>query len=327
MEQVLAISPERFQRHRFHTQERDWAETNCYVDVWIELLHALQLNPVAAMGFSVTPDFEGDQWTFFKYQLNDLYDLYGLEVQELVIWRPLIDHLLEQLALKRPVLVELDSKFLPDTAGTAYHQAHVKTTVAINEIDRERRHLGYFHAQGYYHLSGDDFDEVFAMPGASSSMILPPYAETVKLSQMIVRSDDELRPLSHSMLLRQLRQLPQSNPFYRFKERFAADFEWLIQQPIDTFHQYAFVTFRQFGACFELASHFLNWLAPNNGNLQKAAVAFKAISEQTKIYQFQLARAVTRKKSLRLETIDELAAHWATAIDYLKLEFRDLSAL
>jgi hypothetical protein len=322
MEQVLPIHPQDYQRHAIHTQERDWAETNCYVDVWIELLHALKLNPIAAMAFSVSPDFEGDQWTFFKYQLNDLYDLYGLEVQELVIWRPLVDHVIEQLKLKRPVLVELDSMFLPDTAGTAYQREHVKTTVAINELDLDRRHLGYFHAQGYYHLSGSDFDEVFAMPGAATRMLLPPYVETVKLNQMVCRDDNELRQLSYPILLRQLRQLPASNPFLRFKERFAKDFDWLAGQSIDTFHQYAFVTFRQFGACYELASHYLNWLAPKNPHLQKAAHAFKAISEHTKVYQFQLARAVARKKSLRLEVIDELALLWDSAVDSLQIELR-----
>lgn len=321
MEQVLKLNPEEYQRHLLHTQERDWAETNCYVDVWIELLHALKLNPIAAMGFSVTPDFEGDQWTFFKFQLNDLYDLYGLEVQELVIWKSLIDHVIEQLRMKRPVLVELDSKFLPDTAGTAYQREHVKTTVAVNEIDQEKRHLGYFHAQGYYHLSGDDFDEVFALPGATSSMILPPYVETVKLTQMVTHSDDELRAISKAMLQRQMQQMPKHNPFVTFKKRFEQDFDWLTQQPIDVFHQYAFVTFRQFGACFELAYNYLTWLAPGNDNLLKAAAAFKSISERTKVYQFQLARAISRKKSLRLETIDEMATSWSEATDLLHHEF------
>ena len=49
-----------------------WVEKNCYVDVWIELLHALGLEPLAMLAFTVAVDFEGDQWTFFKPSHDDL---------------------------------------------------------------------------------------------------------------------------------------------------------------------------------------------------------------------------------------------------------------
>src|SRR5208283_4522097 len=80
----------------------------------------------------------------------------------------------------RSVLVELDSFFLPDTAGTAYRREHVKSTVAVVEIDVANRHLGYFHGQGYYYLSGDDFANVFRLEATSSPAMLPPYVEIVK---------------------------------------------------------------------------------------------------------------------------------------------------
>ena len=141
MQQILALNPETYQRHRIHTQERDWAETNCYVDIWIELLHALGHEPIAAMPYTLAIDFEGDQWTFFKFPLSDIYDLYGIDVQELAVWKPLVTHVEEQVATGKPVLVELDSYFLPDTAGTAYKLAHVKSTVAITEIEIGRAHV------------------------------------------------------------------------------------------------------------------------------------------------------------------------------------------
>ena len=81
-------------RHR-----ADWTETNCYVDVWIEVLHALGLDPVAAAAFTLSCDFEGDQWTFFKYPPEDLRTLFGIEVAELNVWRPVVDHVEEQLGL------------------------------------------------------------------------------------------------------------------------------------------------------------------------------------------------------------------------------------
>ena len=138
MKRVLALDPGTYQRHPIHGEGRIWAETNCYADVWIELLHALGHEPIAALPFTFAIDFEGDQWTFFKFPLADLYELYGLDVHELAIWRPLVVHIEEQLERGRPVLVELDSYFLPDTAGTAYRLAHVKSTVAVVEIDVAR---------------------------------------------------------------------------------------------------------------------------------------------------------------------------------------------
>ena len=36
----------RAQAHALHAPERNWPETNCYVDVWVELLHDLGLDPV-----------------------------------------------------------------------------------------------------------------------------------------------------------------------------------------------------------------------------------------------------------------------------------------
>src|SRR5205807_7970722 len=142
--QVLHLEPANYQRHLLHNENRVWPETNCYVDIWVELLHAWGLDPVAGLAFTIAADFEGDQWTFFKFPLGDLYHLYGLDVQELAIWRPLVDHVGEQIARGRPVLVELDSYYLPDTAGTAYRREHVKSTVAAVAIDVSLRRLGYF---------------------------------------------------------------------------------------------------------------------------------------------------------------------------------------
>src|SRR3954471_17599329 len=159
--QVFSLDPQNYSRHAIHATERKWAETNCYVDVWVELLHAWGFEPVAALPFTLALDFEGDQWTFFKFPHGDLSQLYGLDVQELAIWRPLVRHVEEQVTRGRPVLVELDSFYLPDTAGTAYRREHVKSTVAVNALDTAEQRLGYFHGQGYYQLHGADFVNVF----------------------------------------------------------------------------------------------------------------------------------------------------------------------
>jgi hypothetical protein len=316
--QLFALEPATYARHAIHATDRVWAETNCYVDVWVELLHAWGFEPIAALPFTVGIDFEGDQWTFFKFPLSDLCQLYALDVQELAIWRPLVQHVEEQLSLGRPVLVELDSFYLPDTAGTAYQLAHVKSTIAAVSIDVEERKLGYFHGQSYYELSGDDFASAFRLTNADPAA-LPPYVEIVKRRQTRPPQNEALTRASLKLLARHLTLLPESNPFHKFKTRFAADLEWLRREPLETFHQYAFATLRQFGACYELAATYLGWLqARGVEHLEPSRGAFLELATGAKSLQFQLARAMARQKPLDLSPLDAMATRWQGALDELQ---------
>lgn len=317
MDPLPSLSPDTYQRHRIHTQERDWAETNCYVDIWIELLHALGHEPIAALPYTLAIDFEGDQWTFFKFPLSDIYDLYGIDVQELAIWKPLVTHIDEQVKLGRPVLVELDSYFLPDTAGMAYKIAHVKSTVAVIEIDVGKQHLGYFHGQSYYHLQGDDFIAALRL-NETDPAILSPYVEIAKRRRTTALNKTELFEKSLLSLKRQLGLLPDENPFLKFKPKFENDAQWLMGESLDIFHQYSFATLRQFGACFELAANYLQWLTEQGEQgIEEATQNIKAISETAKVYQFQLARSISRKKPLDLTPIDTMAKNWERATQVL----------
>jgi len=311
MHRCLELSPKTYQRHRIHTQERDWAETNCYVDIWIELLHALGHEPLAVLPFTLAIDFEGDQWTFFKPPLSDIDALYGIDVQELALWQPLVQHVEQQVALGKPVLVELDAYYLPDTVGMAYQMAHVKTTVAVVEIDVEKRHLGYFHGQGYYHLNGNDFQDVFRLQAEPDPAVLSPYVEIAKRREIALLDEAKVLDISLLLLRKQLRLLPVNNPFHAFKVKLEKDLEWLMGEDLDIFHQYSFATLRQFGACYELSATYLGWLeSQGEAGIVEAREAMKAISEAAKAYQFQLARAMSRKKPLDLAPIDAMAKYW-----------------
>lgn len=317
---IRDLDPRTYERHVIHSGERRWAETNCYVDVLVELLHGLGFEPIAALPFTLRIDFEGDQWTFFKFPHDDLLELFGLDIQELNPWRSLAEHVDTQVGLGRPVLVELDSYFLPDTQGTAYQLEHVKSTVAVNEIDIEARHMGYFHGQGYYHLDGQDFADIFQLEGLVHERMLPPYIEYVKI--LDGSSPARGRPLveaSLRCLAKHLDLVPEANPFVAFKGRFAEDLTWLMQEPIETFHQYSFATLRQYGACYELVETYLGWLSANGEDgLGEAHSAFRTISEAAKTYQFQLARAMARGRELPLAPIDGMAADWERGISVLK---------
>lgn len=321
--QVEPLDPATYRRHAIHAQGRIWAETNCYADLIIEVVHGLGHEPNAMLPFTLAIDFEGDQWTFFKPPHGDLLELYGFDVQELAIWRPLVEHVAEQVAAGHLVLVELDSWFLPDTAGTAYRLAHTKSTVGVNEIDVQARRMGYFHNAGYHALAGDDFRDVFMLEGTPHERFLPPYVEFVKRRpDFRALKGPQLLEASLALLAKHLARVPRGNPFARFKERFAADLEWLLEAEIALFHAYSFATLRQYGACFELSETYLRWIADQGvEGVEGAAAAFRSIAETAKAVQFQLARSMARKKPLDLAPIDAMGSQWQLAVDQLQARF------
>ena len=154
---LLGLDPATYTPSALHHPDRTFRETNCYVDIWVELLHALGIDAASAMAFACTVDFEGDQWTFFKPPTDEMERLYGIDVHEMQLYRPTIDHVIEQLTSGRTIIIEADSFYMPDRAATSYRRAHVKSSIAIEAIDAAHERLRYFHGPGYYELSGEDF--------------------------------------------------------------------------------------------------------------------------------------------------------------------------
>jgi hypothetical protein len=294
---VLGITPGAYTKHALHAEGALWVEKNCYADLWIELLHAQQLNPLPLLAFTLSLDFVGDQWTFFKPSHDDLHTLYGLDVQELNVWKPLVEHAVSHLSAGRLVLTEADAFFLPDTQGTDYGRQHTKTTIALETLDVEGRKLGYFHNSGYYTLEGADFDGVFRRTGTWDAHVLPLFAEWVALDRVERHSEDELRARSRELLKRSLRRRPATNPCARYARQFAGDLEGLRAKGIDTYHVYAFATLRQVGANFELAAAYLRWMdGTTPGAFTRAAAELETISSAAKTLILKGARSVAAKK-------------------------------
>jgi len=311
----VALDPATYVRHRTHLGERTWAETNCYTDVVIELLHGLGYEPLAAMPFTLAVDFDVDQWTFFKFHHADIEAMYGLGIHELAPWLALHEHVEQNVAAGRPVLVELDSYYLPDTVGAAYGIAHVKSTVAVVDIDVTAERMGYFHNQGFHVLQGADFAAVFQTGGLVHPRMLPPYIEFLKpLPRARALQGHALVEASLRALRRELGRLPPTNPFIPFKTKFEADLSWLIGADIERFHAYSFATLRQYGSSYELGATYLRWLAERGvAGTEAPAEAFASISRDTKSLQFQLARAMARKRPVDLAPLDTMAARWDEA--------------
>ena len=309
------LDPDNYIPHALHAQERMWPETNCYVDLWIELLSAAGMMPEAMLGFTLTQDFEGDQLTFFKVPLEDLEQLYDIRVTELAIFDTVENHVAEQIARGRLCLVEMDSFFMPDTQGVGYRQEHGKTTVGINRLDVTNRVMDYFHNGGFFRLGGEDFDGVFQHNLPEGTLPVLPYTEFAKFPKTPVSAAHQ-RQTATTLLERHFARRPEGNPIAAFASVFPKQVEAVAERPFGYFHKYAFNTLRQFGANFELLASHLTWL-DEPANRSAVAEALK-ISECAKTVQFQLARAVTRKKFDPLATaLDPAIAAWDRLMDDL----------
>jgi hypothetical protein len=309
------LDPDRYVAHALHAQERMWPETNCYVDLWIEVLSAAGLMPEAMLGFTLTQDFEGDQFTFFKVPLEDLETLYDIKVTELAIFDSVEAHVAEQISRGRLCLVEMDSFFMPDTQGVGYRQEHGKTTVGINRLDTETREMDYFHNGGFFRLAGEDFDGVFQRNLPEGTLPFLPYTEFAKFPKARV-SPAHQRAVAETLFLRHFSRRPDANPIAAFAAAFPKQVEAVAERPFGYFHKYAFNTLRQFGANFELLAAHLAWL--DKPAYETAIAEALKISECAKTVQFQLARAVTRKKFDPLATaLDPAIAAWDALMDDL----------
>lgn len=313
----------RYVPHPLHREGQAWVEKNCYVDVCIEIVHALGLDPTAMLPFTVTSDFEGDQWTFFKPPHADLRALYGVVVQELTVWRPLLEHALHHAGRGNIVITEADSFYLPDTAGIDYRRNHVKSSIAINDIDLEARRLGYFHNASYYELSGDDFTATFRLDAPPDPTFLPLFAEFARVDRIEKLEPRELARRSIELARGHLAARPAGNPVTRYRRAFAEDLERCKAEGLGYYHVYAFANIRQCGASFELAARWIEWLAEHGeGGLEDAAARFRAISDTAKAMILKGARAVNSKRAVDLSSmLDTMESSYDAGMSALVARF------
>ena len=218
-------------------------------------------------------------------------------------------HVADQLGLGRPVIVDVDAFYLPDTSGTSYRSEHVKTSIAIQALDQERR-VGYFHNSGYYELGGEDFAGLFPPRGPSDQSRVP----------AALRGGGQAGQPAGA---RRRRSRRRSRSFGRTSREgpptrsdampsVSVRSEGLGGDRLACFHSYAFATLRQCGAAFELGGAYLRWLeAGGERGLEPAAEACKRIATTAKTLQFKTARAVNTQKPVDpAPLLDQMAAAW-----------------
>jgi hypothetical protein len=304
--------PAEYRPHRLHGERRSYPETNCYTDVIIELLHACGYEPLAAFGHLVRMDFEGDQWTFFKPPAEDLELLFGVDIHEMQPYRPLPVQIAEQLDGGRTIIVELDSFYLPDTAGTSYRYGHVKSSVAADAIDPDSETLRYFHSAGLYELTGDDYRGALRTADGFSDDVLPPYTELVRFDAGAPLQGEALHEAARELLRRHLAKRPSDNPFGRFGVQLSRALPGLLVSGIDDYHAYAFATVRMAGAAFEIAGSHAQWLLGSDAD--PVIEAMQEIVDGCKALSFRLAR---RRAFEPTPLVGALAEAWERAMDSL----------
>lgn len=307
-----------------HGENSIWQETNCYMDLWIELLYGWELDPRAALPFTVTQDFEGDHFTFFKYPPADLELLYGTVVQEMAVYDTLQAHIAEQVGRGHTVLVELDSFYLPDTRATAYRKDHVKTTVAVDHIDPVAQRLSYYHSLGHHTAGDEDYRGLLRLTPELSTdgNLLFPYAECAKRVRLPL-SGQALADAAAELMRHHLGRRPALNPIARWRAEFADQIGTVLEREEAYFHLYSFNLPRQLGANFEMLHHCLAWFDEHGYHVPaRIGAAAHSIASESKVLQFRLARAAARRRpDACTECLDTLEGAYEDAIAGLVSSF------
>lgn len=274
--------------HAFH---RDWPETNCDLDYWIEIVAARGFAPEAMFGFVASQDFIVDQFSLLFPPKDDLERFYGASIRPLALYGKFEDHFTAHVKDGGIVVIETDSFYLPDSRGVAYRRRHIQSAIAIASIDPAHRRADYFHNLGFWRLEGDDYDMiVHRPPHLQVDEIIPPHAEVIRFDQEPM-SESALRALARERLAWRLSRQPKADPVETFAATLPTRLDGLAGAGENAFHDWAFHTLRQLGAGFELFGDHLAWL-DDGARFKAAREACKQVSSLTKTLQFQAARAV-----------------------------------
>ena len=271
-----------------------------------------QLGVRIMLGFIVGTDWEGDQFTYAKPPYADMRRLFGVDVHEMLPYLTVPEHIEQQLALGRTVLVEIDAWYLPDTAATSYRREHLKTTVAPETIDRDAERMRYFHNGGFFELDGEDYRGAFRMLPHFTDDVMEPFIELVRFDAGPRLTGDELRAGARELLALHYARRPARNPFVAWGEQLQTDLPRLLEGDAEDYHAYAFVTVRMVGSAFELAADHVEWVLGAGG--EETAEALRRIVEGSKVISFRLAR---RRPFDTEPVIATLAQAWDEGMDAL----------
>lgn len=305
MTSLLDLDPSTYQPHLLHDTGALYPLTNCWADIVIEVLHAHGDEPLACLGAALSIDHEGDQFTFFKPRAQDLEDLYGVDIHEMQPYRDLRQQIADQLKRRRTVIVETDAWWLPDTAGDSYRREHVKTSIAVAQLDAER--LVYFHNGGLYALDGEDFAHTL-----TNGPALPPYVELVRFDAGPGLAGTDLLAAARDLLPVHLSRRPATNPFTSFLSQVEAELPLLGELDEQQVHGLAFATTRMAGAAAVLSAAHVRWVLGEKADAAAACLDKVAAATRTLTVRFARRRSFDPQP-----LVDGMAQDWTEALERL----------
>jgi len=303
--------------HPWHSGERVWTTANSHVDVWVELLHTMDLDPAPVLLSTICADFEGDQWTHTNVSRADLWAAYGIAVDDLCVWRPLLAHLVEQFDRGNAVLVEVDAFHLPALIGTIYQRQHVKTLIAATGYDRHAHRLRYLHGTAGADVGGRDLDAL--LTAGIGSAQLPPSSWIVKLDRMSPRTPAERAQVGVALARLHGTRIPARNPVRLFGEALRLHGVWLAGGDAEHYERWAFATLHQCGASFELAADVCAWLASHGQPVEPAIPPLRSLALSARALHDRLVRvSQSGKMPDVMHSIDDMARSWDEAMFVLR---------
>lgn len=303
--------------HSWHQGERVWSATNSHLDVWIELLHTLDLDPAPVVTPALCADFQGDHWTLTTVSPADLWACYGISVEELFVWRPLLAHVVEQLDRGNALLVEVDAFHLPDMVGSSYHREHTKTLVAITGYDRVSHRLRYLHGMVGGDIGGDDLDALLST-GLGASQ-LAPHVTVVRLDRLAPRTPAERAQIGIALARFHGTRLPARNPVREFSDALRSHGAWLAGGDAELYQCWAYANLQQCGAAFEVGADVCSWLAQHGEPVAEAVAPLRMLSHAARALHQRLVRVSQSGRMPEVgHTLEDMAKAWDDAMSVLK---------
>ena len=303
--------------HAWHQDERIWSTTNRQLDVWIELLHTLDLDPAPVLLPTLGVDFEGDHWTHAQVCKSDLWACYGIVVEEMPLWRPLLAHLVEQLERGHVALMDADEYHLPDTDGGSHGREHLRTVIAVTGYDRRRHVLRYMHGATGGEVTGRDLDALLA-PSASSGQLLP-CVQLVKLDRLAPRSEAERAQVGIALAHFHGTRFPARNPVRAFADSLRVHGGLFAGGDAEHCQRWAFATLHQCGAAFEVGADVCAWLAQHGEPVGNAVSHLRLVARNARSLHQRLVRLPLQSKLPDVaQTLSDMARSWDDAMAVLR---------
>ena len=209
-----ALDAATYQRHALHAEDRVWVEKNCYVDIWIEVLHALGLRAAGDAAVrrraSTSKAISGRS---SSRRTTSCCDLYGVDVQELNVWRPLLEHARRaprrrqaDLDRGRRVLAARHRGHRLPARSTPRRRSSSRTSISTSSGSATSTTPATTRSRARTSR------RLFRVGAAPDPTFMPLFAELVRIDRVVKRPAAELRAMSRALLARHLARRPADNP-------------------------------------------------------------------------------------------------------------------